>query len=63
MNRVEDFAERERKNQFQNFLSEMNPVYIRLLMASNFLWFSRGLILYRLECLDEILIFMTNERF
>jgi len=64
-NKEEDFAERvrEREQKLQN-LNELNSIYVRLLMKSNVYWFSRGFILYRLEeCLDKIIIFMTNEQF
>jgi hypothetical protein len=46
----------------QNFLSEINSVYKRLIMYNYVRWFSRDSVHRMIECSDEIYLFLTNEK-
>ncbi|XP_072909805.1 general transcription factor II-I repeat domain-containing protein 2A-like isoform X2 [Hemitrygon akajei] len=52
------------KRQFQNLLSEVQSVYTGLLTYNSVRWLSKGSILKCfVECLDEIRLFLTNEKY
>ena len=51
------------KRKFTELLGDMDSMHVCLLMYNNVRWLSRGKVLQRfVECLDEIIIFLTTEK-
>ena len=51
------------KRKFQQLLSDLDSMHCCLLMHNNVRWLSRRKVLQRfVECLDEIILFLTIEK-